>query len=181
MRKRFLDPLYSVSEAIAAGLFFLIFVIILAQVVLSLADRLLSGIGVASLGLSIPAYAEFAGYLMAAASFMGLAGALRAHAHVQVTLLLHSVPARLRNLMEILAGVLATVTSGYFLWWVVRMVHQSWVFGDTSYGLISISMWIPQSPMAIGLAILTIAFADFTVAAIAGDAPRGDSDTLMQE
>jgi TRAP-type C4-dicarboxylate transport system permease small subunit len=181
MRARFLDPIYKVSEIIAAGLFFLIFAMILAQVLLSLADRLLAGIGVASFGFSIPSYAEFAGYLMAAACFMGLAGALRAHAHVQVTLLLHSSPERVRNLMEILAGVIATCASAYFLWWVVRMVHQSWVFGDTSYGLVSIPMWIPQSPMVIGLTILTIAFVDFTVAAIAGHAPRSDSDIIIQE
>jgi len=178
MQRRLLDPLYRISEIIAACLFFVIFAMILLQVALSLADRVMASAGMRSPGVFVPSYAEFAGYLMVAASFMGLAGALRAQAHVQVTLILHSVPAGLRRIMETMTGFMATAASAYFCWRVFRMILESWRFGDTSYGTIAVPMWIPQTPMALGLAVLTIAFADFTLAAMTGKTTGARPDTI---
>lgn len=174
MARSAMDTLYRVSEALAACVIFVIFAVILVQVGFGLADRMAELLHRPAPGLSIPSYAEISGYLLAAAAFLGLAGALRAHAHVRVTLLLQSVPAGLRRGMEVLSGVLGAVASGYFAWRAALMVHDSWHFGDVSYGMIAFPMWVPQMPMALGLAVLTLAFVDTTVMAARGTTPPSD-------
>ncbi|WP_212526114.1 TRAP transporter small permease [Actibacterium sp. MT2.3-13A] len=171
MLRSILDATYRTGEILAAFLFFLIFAMILTQIGLSLGDRLLAMADQPPLGLSVPAYAEFAAYLMSAGSFLGLAGALRAGVHVRVTLLLHSVAPGVRRLMEVAGGIAATVAAVYFCWRLYVMVHESWLYSDTSYGLIAIPIWIPQAPMVVGSAVLAIAFADYTVSAILNRMP----------
>ena len=174
MARTAMDALYRVSEALAACVIFVIFAVILVQVGFGLADRTAEVLGRPAPGLSIPSYAEISGYLLAAAAFLGLAGALRAQAHVRVTLLLQSVPAGLRRGMEVASGVLGAVASGYFAWRAALMVYDSWHFGDVSYGMFAFPMWLPQAPMALGLAVLTLAFVDITLAAASGDNPAPD-------
>jgi TRAP-type C4-dicarboxylate transport system permease small subunit len=163
-----MDALYRVSEALAAGVIFVIFAVILVQVGFGLADRMAEVLNRPAPGHSIPSYAEISGYLLAAAAFLGLAGALRAHAHVRVTLVLQSVPAGPRRAMEVASGILGVAASGYFAWRTVLMVHDSWTFGDVSYGMIAFPMWLAQAPMALGLVVLTLAFVDTTLMAASG-------------
>lgn len=169
-----MDGLYRVSEALAALVIFVIFAVILVQVGFGLADRMAEVLNRPAPGLSVPSYAEISGYLLAAAAFLGLAGALRAHAHVRVTLVLLSVPAGLRRGMEVASGVLGVAASGYFAWRAALMVHDSWQFADVSYGMIAFPMWLPQAPMALGLAVLTLAFVDTTLMAASGKVPASD-------
>ena len=59
------------------------------------------------------------------------------------------------------------------------MVIESYKFNDISYGMISVPIWIPQSGMAIGLIILTIALADEIVTILNDKTPsyeQGDGD-----
>lgn len=163
-----MDALYRISETLAAAIIFVIFALILVQVGFGLADRVADILNRPAPGLSVPSYAEIAGYLLAAAAFLGLAGALRAQAHVRVTLLLLAVPSRQRQAMEIASGLLGTAACGYFAWRAGLMVHDSWRFGDVAYGMIAFPMWLPQTPMAVGLVILTLALADTTLEAARG-------------
>jgi TRAP-type C4-dicarboxylate transport system permease small subunit len=174
MARTAMDALYRVSEALAALVIFVIFAVILVQVGFGLADRMAVVLNRPAPGLSIPSYAEISGYLLAAAAFLGLAGALRAHAHVRVTLVLLSVPAGPRRAMEVVSGTLGVAASGYFAWRAALMVHDSWQFGDVSYGMIAFPMWLAQTPMALGLAVLTLAFIDTTLMAASGKVPAPD-------
>ena len=49
------------------------------------------------------------------------------------------------------------------------MAHESWLFGDLSFGQIAVPMWIPQSVMVIGLAMLTLAFLDLLLSLLRGE------------
>ena len=51
------------------------------------------------------------------------------------------------------------------------MVWQSYAFNAISPGLIAAPFWIPQSGMALGLVILTVAFVDEFVHIARGEAP----------
>lgn len=174
MLRRTLDALYRLSEFLAAACIFAIFAMILAQVGLGLADRIAAALGQPALRLSIPSYAEFAAYLLAAGCFLGLAGALRAGAHVRVSLLIGRLAPAPRRVCEVATGALATLVTGYFCWRAGIMAHESWSFGDRSYGLVSIPMWLPQAPMVAGLGMLTLAFADLTLGAASGRALPDD-------
>lgn len=166
MTRRVLDWLYRISELVAAGFIFLIFAIIVTQVCFGLTDRVAKILGVPAPGLSVPAYAEFAAFLLAGGIFMGLAGSLRAGAHVRVNMLLIAVPLPLRRLMEAACGALGFCVVAYFTWRAGIMTYESWLYGDMSFGLVAVPMWIPQSAMVLGLATLTLGLLDVTVSVL---------------
>jgi TRAP-type C4-dicarboxylate transport system permease small subunit len=154
--RRALDALY-LGSGVLAG-FFLVAIALLS----------LMQIGGRLLGFAAHSYDEFAGWCMAASSFLGLAYTLRASEHIRMTLLLHHVRPRGRRILEIacLAGALAL--SAFFAYWACDMTRFSWTTGDVSQGLVPVPLWIPQSAMAAGLAILVVALADDLAAALRG-------------
>lgn len=160
--RRALDRLYQISGTIAALCIVAISVLVSTQVVFNLITKL----GIGGLNLSIPSYADFSGYLLAAATFFGLSYTLMRGGHIRVTLVFTLVSPRLRYVLE-----LASLTIGFFIsaaatYFTYLMNHQSFIFDDRSSGIISIPIWLVQLPMSAGLTILAIAFADLLVTAL---------------
>ena len=90
--RKFLDKLYDLSGYGAAIFIFAICLIVMAQVALNLSDNIAKYITGEAIGLTIPSYADFTGYFLAAASFMALAHTLKSGGHIRVTLLLQILP-----------------------------------------------------------------------------------------
>ena len=154
----FLDKLYKIGGYLAAFFLFAIGATILAQI----AGRFF--------GVAIDS-TELSGFFLAAMSFLGLAYALKSGSHVRVNLLIRGLRGKSKKAVELWccgAGALAT---GYFAFNAVHFAYESFVFGDISPGLIAAPFWIPQSAMALGAVILTIALADEFVIIAKGAAP----------
>ena len=154
--RRFLDLAYQGSGLLAG--FFLV-----AIAVLSLTQILERLLGVAS-----HSYDEFAGYCMAASSFLGLAWTLRCNEHIRMTLAIGRLAPRPRRGAEILCLSAAIAVTGFFAWSTVSMVWTSYVLNDVSQGLVPVKLWIPQSGMALGLVVLLVALADDLWTALRG-------------
>lgn len=157
--RRMLDGIYRAAAALAAICLGAIAVLILAQV----AGRWF--------GVLVPSAEEFAGFLMAAATFLALAWTLRSGGHIRVTLLIRQLSPRARHAQEIVA---TAVLFGLAAWLTVSctaLVLESYAFGDVSGGYVPVPLWIPQLPMAMGLAILSLALLDELVCLCAGHAP----------
>ncbi len=120
------------------------------------------------LGVAASSYDEFAGYCMAASSFLGLAWTLRGNEQIRMTLVINGTKGRLRRGLEIFCLAVAVAMIGYFAWSSVAMVWTSHTLNDVSQGLVPIALWIPQSGMALGLVILLLAFMDDLVVVMAG-------------
>lgn len=162
--RAFLDRLYVASGALAAAFLVAIAVIVLLQVGANLIDAVIKASGGEPYGLLIPSYAEFAGFFLAASSFFALAYTLRHGAHIRVELLVHRFGPRARHWVELWCVAVGAFVSGYFAWYSIALVLESLEFGDPSPGIIAIPLWIPQSGMALGLVVLTVAFLDDLVA-----------------
>jgi TRAP-type C4-dicarboxylate transport system permease small subunit len=119
-------------------------------------------------GFFIRGLDAYAGYLMAAASFLALAYTLKAGEHIRVTLLLQHLPEHLHRGVEIACLLLATAITGYFAWHSVDMVYISWLLGDVSQATDQTPLWIPQSLMAFGVVVLFVAFVEETIDEIMG-------------
>lgn len=150
---RALDRLYDAAGVLAALAIALICALICAQIALNAAARL----GGAAWSRTIPSYAELAGFLLAAASFLALAHTLRRGAHIRVTLVVGRLPPGPRRALDAAALLLAAAASAYATLFAGRLVAASWRFGDTSPGLLAVPLWIPQAPLCLGLALLTTA------------------------
>jgi TRAP-type C4-dicarboxylate transport system permease small subunit len=166
--RRALDTLYRASGAIAAASIVLIMLIVLAQVLLNFADWVLAQFTGKSFGLLVPSYATFAGYALAAATFFALAYSLRCGAHIRVTLVTRSMPPALRRVVECGAGLLGLLIGGLMTVYMTEHAYDAWRFGDMSFGLIPVPLWIPQCILIAGSAVFTIACIDTTLEALRG-------------
>ena len=166
MRKA-LDMLYAASGALAALFIVLICVVVAAQVTLNLVTRIFGS----AYSLTIPSYADFAGFFLAASSFLALAYTLTRGSHIRVNLLLQTLRPGPRLLAELFSLGLGAVLSGYAAWFMIRLNIDSWRFGDLSYGIIAIPIWVPQLAVSAGLVVLTVAFTDLFVQTLRARAP----------
>lgn len=155
-----LDRLYLWSGWLAAGFIAAICLLVVIQVGLNLIDRVSSLTTGTAVGLTIPSYADFTGFFLAAASFLALAHTFRQGGHIRVTLLLGYLPRPLARGMEYWCLITAAAISCYFTWYTGVLVWESYHFHDLSPGMIAVPLWIPQLAMLLGLAILSLALLD---------------------
>ena len=181
--RRALDLVYRLSGGLAALFILAIVALVFAQVCLNLADKVSAALFGGGIGLTIPSYADFTGFFLAASTFLALAYALRAGGHIRVTLLVGRLPEGARRITEIAVVLIALAMSAYATWYLVLLVAESLEYGDRSPGMVSVPLWVPQLPVAIGLAILTLALADELIGMLRGTPPswEGKGENLLSE
>ena len=169
--RRFLDALYRLSGVAAAICLVLICVVVSAQITLRAVDNLAFLLTGTRYGLMIPSAAEFSGFFLAAGSFLALAHTLRHGGHIRVNLIIRALPPRWRRMTEIFGLLTGAALSGFFAWHTALMVVDSWRFGEVSYGIVAVPLWIPQAAMLAGIVVLCVAFVDDLMAVLGGKAP----------
>lgn len=160
--RRALDFLYALAGALAALCIGLICLIVSAQVGLNILAR----VGGSGLSFTIPSYADFAGFLLAAATFLAMATTLRSGVHIRVNLLVQRLSTRARLGFEVFALAIGGAVAGYATWYTALLVEESHRYGDMSTGIVAVPIWIPQVPMVVGLGLLTVALVDTAIDAI---------------
>lgn len=152
--------LYAAGAVLAAVFMVLIAAITLLQVL----GRML--------GLAVPDAGEIAGYAMAASIFLALAHTFHSGGHIRVNLLLTHVGPRLRRALEYWCLALLALVGGLFGVFSIKLVIDSYAFGDVSTGMMSVPLWIPQISMALGAVLLEIAVIEEFVHVVRGNKPR---------
>ena len=145
--RRILDALYNFAGALAAVFLLILLVII----VLQMAARWT--------GHVFPGSTDYAGYCMAAASFLAMAYSLNQGAHIRVSLLLSRL-GRYRRWGELWCFGIGTALATYFAYYAIKASYWSYKLHDISQGQDAWPLWIPQIPMAVGVSILALALAD---------------------
>ncbi|MFN4276303.1 MAG: TRAP transporter small permease [Ferrovibrio sp.] len=151
-----LQPLYRASLWLA-GLFM---IALLATIILSILGR--------QFNFYIRGIDSYAGYFMAAASFLALAGTLVKGDHIRVTLVISRFSGKPRRGLELFCLVLAVLISGAFAFYSVKMAWWSYKFNDISTANDATPLWIPQIAMALGTVIFCIAFIEELVLVLRG-------------
>ena len=180
--RRFLDNLYKWSGVLAASFIAAICLIVFAQVVLNLIDRIAKLTTGSAIGLAIPSYADFTGYFLVASSFLALAYTMREGGHIRVSLFIQNAGPKTRHLIELWCLGLAMATSAYFTWFTAHLVYESFTFNDLSAGMIAVPLWIPQTTMLAGLIVLTISLLDEFIVVLTGGDPSytGKGENLLE-
>lgn len=143
-----LDALYLAAGVLAALCLIAILSIVVAQMVARWS------------GLTFPGAPQYAGYAMAAASFLAFAHALNRGSHIRVSLLVNAVPEAARRWLDLWGFAIGAAVMWYFVWFAQRFVFWSWKFNEVSQGQDATPLWIPQSAMLIGAVILAVALTD---------------------
>lgn len=110
-------------------------------------------------------------WLCAAAAFLGMAFSFRNGDFVRVTLVLDSVPASVRRVLEVICLLVAVVAIGYLGSWAARFTYESWEFNDIAGNMVPIPIWIPQMSFVVGALIFVIAVVDECVCVLRGGKP----------
>jgi len=145
--RRSLDILYDAAGYLAA--FFMVGVLLM--VLASVLGRLLN--------FQLRGSDAYAGYCMAAASFLALAHTLKRGEHIRVTLILQRF-ARLKRPLDLWCHAAGTFFCGVLALYSVRLAWLSWEYHDVSQGNDATPLWIPQIGMALGCIVLLVAMVD---------------------
>ncbi|MDX1466780.1 MAG: TRAP transporter small permease [Halomonas sp.] len=155
-----LRPLYQLGGYLAALCLCLICALITAQILGRLVDRIATAIGGDRIGLAIPGLAEISGFLLVGASFLGLAYTFVHGGHIRVTLLVGRLSPAPRAFVEVFCLSIALILCLYLGWYLYWLLADSIAFNETSYGLLRIPLWIPQSAMLLGVVLFCLALAE---------------------
>jgi TRAP-type C4-dicarboxylate transport system permease small subunit len=165
--RRALDAVYDFAGYVAAFCLLAILLVIVAQ----MATRWM--------GMSIPGLSEYAGYLMASASFLAFAHGLNRGVHIRVNLFLTALGGH-RFWGEIWCMAIGTAASSYLAWYAVKLVYWSRKLHDVSQGQDATPLWIVQTPMAIGAVLLAVCFADNLITLLVTRRDNIGSDLVEQ-
>lgn len=163
-----LDGLYQVAGVLAALCLIAMLLLIVAQMLARWTGEV------------FPGAAAYAGYAMAAASFFAFANALNRGSHIRVSVLLNAVSGRTRFFLELWCFSLATAIAWYFVYHASWFVYWSWKFKELSQSQDATPLWIPQSVMVVGGAILAIALTDHLVHLLRHGEHRIERDVIEQ-
>ena len=146
--RRTLDFLYALSGVLAACSLVAILLLIVVQMLARWTGEV------------FPGAPDYAGYAMAAASFLAFASALNKGSHIRVSILLNAVGPRANRILEIWCFTIGTAVAWYVAYYSWRLIGFAIKFNDVSQGQDATPLWIPQMPMLIGAIILAIALTD---------------------
>jgi tripartite ATP-independent transporter DctM subunit len=145
--RAFLDAVYKTSGIAAAVALIAILLLVTAQMVARWSGSLISG------------GAQYAGYAMAATSFLALAYTFNHNAHIRVSLFVTKA-GRWRRGVEIWCYTVASLAGLFLAWYAIKAVRVSIKLNDISQGQDATPLWIPQTFMAVGAVIFAIALVD---------------------
>ncbi|MFC7409896.1 MULTISPECIES: TRAP transporter small permease [Hydrogenophaga] len=167
--RKLLDALYDGAAWLAA----LFMIGVLLMVLLSIVSRLLH--------FHVPGTDAYAGYAMAGAGFLALAHTLKRNEHIRVTLILGKLRGKAKRALELWSLSAAVLLAGLFAFYSVRLAWQSHQFHDISTSNDATPLWIPQIMMAVGTAVLFIAFIDEWVLELRGQRHNNEGQETHHE
>jgi TRAP-type C4-dicarboxylate transport system permease small subunit len=157
---KFLDRLFTWSGYLAGVFLVTIAILVVSQIVARMFNK------------QIPSADEFAGYCLAASSFLGLAYSFRSGSHIRVTLLTDRFSTQIQRVLMLLVLTFTIIMIAVWAYNSLSMVYESWKFKDMSTGILKYPIWIPQLSMGIGVTLFCLAIIEDLVNVMRGIEPN---------
>ncbi|MFT4607412.1 MAG: TRAP-type C4-dicarboxylate transport system permease small subunit [Gammaproteobacteria bacterium] len=123
------------------------------------------------MGEVIPSSEDFAGWLLSATVFFGLAYTFNIGGHIRVTMLLGRLSEQKRHWQEIFNIIVGLFISGYIAFYTLYTVYDSYDFEEVTDTYLVMPLWLVQTPMAVGSLFLFIAVVDNCIDLVTGKTP----------
>lgn len=107
-------------------------------------------------GTGIRGTEELSKYLMIFVVYAGLAATLRDGGFIRMDLVLRRLPPRVRRVVERSMRFVSLVFLVVLTWFTSTLAWSSWQQGTESIGVLRTPLWIPQSVMALGCAVISV-------------------------
>lgn len=133
---------------------------------------ILSQIVARSFGIVIPSSEDFAGWLLSATVFFGLAYTFNTGGHIRVGILLTRLGETKRHYFEVFNLVIGLLITGFLMYYTGFTVYDSYSYDEVTDTYLAMPLWAVQLPMAVGSLFLFIAVIDNFLITIKGGTPE---------
>lgn len=120
---------------------------------------------------------ELYGFCMAASTFLGLAYTFVNGGHVRVEIVAQLTGGKIKRGVELWCCATGIVITAFAAFQMAKFTLETWRINELSPGLLAIPMWIPQSGVAFGLAVMCIGIIEQTTLVLAGHRPDYETNT----
>jgi TRAP-type C4-dicarboxylate transport system permease small subunit len=127
--------------------------ILLAMIVMIAAEAIARNV----FGTSLQITDEVGGYLLVALTFLSMSVAESHGAFHRVELVQLRLPRAARIASQVVFDLIALAASGLVTWQLVRLALNSWHAEDVAPTPLATPLWLPQTSMGIGMALLCLA------------------------
>jgi len=100
---------------------------------------------------------EIATYMLVAMAFVTAAWAQREGAHIRVELLVERLQGEARLTLELVGAWIGFTFLAFLAWQTVVMSYDNWLNGVRLFSLLNTPVYLPQIPVAVGLAAFALA------------------------
>ena len=125
-----------------------------------------------SMDVIIPSSEDFAGWLLSATVFFGLAYTFNEGGHIRVSILLIRLSVKTRFYFEVFNLLVALLISGFLMFYTGYTVFDSLSYEEVTDTYVAVPLWWVQLPMALGSLFLFVAIVDSTTAVLRGQIPQ---------
>jgi len=123
-------------------------------------------------GVIIPSSEDFAGWLLSATLFFGLAYTFHEGGHIRLTILIGRLTNKSRQIFEAFALIIGLSIVAFIAYYTCYTVYESYDFEDVTDTYLPMPLWVVQLPMAIGSLFLLFAFVDALIVLLSGKTPN---------
>jgi len=157
--------------------FYLTSAVLSGLCLITMTTLILAQITARMFGAIIPSSEDFAGWLLSATIFFGLAYTFNDGGHIRVTILLSRLSEKTLYWLEFVNLSAALFISGYLAYYVTYTAYESYIYHDVTDTYLALPLWAVQAPMALGSVFFMLAIADNFIAALSKRTP----DFVSQE
>ena len=151
---------YNISLLLSASCLVIMTLLILAQIAVRFSGKV------------IPSSEDFAGWLLSAMVFFGLAYTFNTSGHIRVTMMLSRLTGAKRTFFEFINLSVGLLISAFLGYYTSYTVYESYIFKEVSDTYLAVPLWQVQLPMAIGSVFLCVAIIDNFVMLLQGETPN---------
>jgi TRAP-type C4-dicarboxylate transport system permease small subunit len=158
---RLIDGLCGLGAALAAAACLILAIMLVVEVITT-----------SFMAWSQPWAVEYSGYFLAATLFAGTGWTLSQGGHIRVSVVIQLLPARGRWLADLLATAFALGLTVFVTWFMVENAARSFARNSLSSYASETPLWIPQSMLAFGWAVLALGLLARGLRLLRGEAPQ---------
>jgi len=127
-----------------------------------------SSIVLRQFGILLAGTEDVATFSMVGLAFLGLPSVYIAGMHIRVETVYARLSDPTQRHMNIFCTGLGVLVCLILVYLSAVLAWDSYRFGDTSFGLLPVPLWIPQLPIPIGLTLMSLALFDDMITLIRG-------------
>ncbi|XPV74952.1 MAG: TRAP transporter small permease subunit [Desulfovibrio sp.] len=112
---------------------------------------------------------EYSGYFLVALTVLGFAYTLKDEAHIRITLVHSRLSPSAQRVLDIFVALVALGVTIYACTYAVDMVYDSYALEMTADTISETELWIPQTVVPLGLAMLGLQLVAYIIKRVTDD------------